>query len=119
MYGSAPTPLPGLPDVLNLLWAMDIFPDVAMLSSEAAVLDTDRDAALEQLRRRLGVREGAEADERLRAAADDLLEETSEGLIVRGVAPQRQTIVTWRPNPPGLAPSDAYTMSGYLSSANS
>ena len=96
VYGSAPTPLPGLPNVLDLLWAMNIFPDVAMVSSEPAVLDTDRDAALEQLRRRLGVREGDVADERLRAAADDLLEETPDGLTVRGVAPQRQAIVTWR-----------------------
>ena len=97
VYGSAPTPLPGLPNVLGLLWAMDIFPDVTMLSPEAAVLDTDRDAALEQLRGRLAVREGTEADKRLRAAADGLLEETPEGLMVRGVAPLRQAIVTWRP----------------------
>ena len=95
VYGSAPTPLPGLPNVLGLLWAMDIFPDVTMLSPEAAVLDTDRDAALEQLRGRLAVREGTEADKRLRAAADGLLEETPEGLMVRGVAPLRQAIVTW------------------------
>ncbi len=97
VYGSAPTPLPGLPNVLGLLWAMDIFPDVTMLSPEAAVLDTDRDAALEQLRGRLAVREGTEADKRLRAAADGLLEETPVGLMVRGVAPLRQAIVTWRP----------------------
>ena len=97
VFGSAPTPRPGLPNVLGLLWAMDIFPDVAMLSPEAAVLDTDRDAALEQLRRRLTVKEGTEADKRLRAAADDLLGETPEGLTVRGVAPLRQAIVTWRP----------------------
>ena len=41
-----------------------ISPDVATLRSEAAVLDTDRDAAL-----------------------DDLLEETREGLMVRGRSP--------------------------------
>ncbi len=97
VYGSAPTPLPGLPDVLNLLWAMDIFPDVTMVSAEAALLDSDREAAVEQLRRRLGVSEGTETDERLLAAADELLEETPEGWAVRGVAPRRQAIVTWRP----------------------
>ena len=100
VYGSAPTPLPGLPQVLALLWAMDVFPDVTMLSAEAAVLDTDRDAALEQLRRRLAVDEGSEADQRLRSAADELLEETPAGMVVRGVAPRRQAIVTWRPAPP-------------------
>ena len=97
VHGAAPTPLPGLPMVLALLWAMDVFPDVTMLSAEPAVLDADRDAALEQLRRRLAVEEGTEADERLRAAADDLLQETPAGVVVRGVAPLRQAIVTWRP----------------------
>ena len=97
VYGSVPTPLPGLPKVLDLLWAMDIFPDVTMVSSEPVMLETDRDAALEQLRGRLSVKEGTDADERLLAAADELLEETPEGIMVRGVAPQRQTIVTWRP----------------------
>ena len=97
VYGSVPTPLPGLPKVLDLLWAMDIFPDVTMVSSKPAMLETDRDAALEQLRGRLSVKEGTDADERLLAAVDELLEETPEGIMVRGVAPQRQAIVTWRP----------------------
>ena len=98
VHGSAPTPLPGLPDVLNLLWAMDIYPDVAMLSEETAVLDTDRAAAMEQLRRRLGVEEGSDADTRLRAAADELLNETPEGFTVKGVRPRRTAIVSWRPS---------------------
>ncbi len=97
VYGSAPTPLPGLPNVLNLLWAMDIFPDVSMLSAEAAVLGPDRSAVLDQLRQRLGVEEGTEADGRLLAAADDLLLQTPAGLVVRGVAPQRHAMVTWKP----------------------
>ena len=31
VYGSAPTQMPGLPEVLQLLWAIDINPDVTML----------------------------------------------------------------------------------------
>ena len=97
VHGSAPTPLPGLPKVLELLWALEIFPDVSMVSPETAVLDTDREGALEHLRRRLAVEEGTDADERLRAAAADLLVDTPEGLTVRGVAPRRSAIVSWRP----------------------
>ena len=97
VHGSAPTPLPGLPDVLRLLWAMDIYPDVAMLTAETAALDIDRDAAMAQLRRRLAVEEGTEADERLRAAAEELLEETPEGFTVRGVGPHRTAMVSWTP----------------------
>ncbi len=97
VHGSAPTPLPGLPQVLGLLWAMDVYPDVSMLTAEPAVLDNDGAAALDQLRRRLGVEPGTEADDRLRAAADELLEETPEGLIVKGVRPRRTAVVSWSP----------------------
>ena len=43
VYGMSPTPLPGVPKLMNLLWAMDIFPDVKMLSPEVPVLDKDRE----------------------------------------------------------------------------
>ena len=98
VYGSAPTPLPGLDKVMGLLWAMDIYPDVEMIKPEPIIVDNDRDAALEQMRRRLAVQEGTVEDERLRAAADELLEETPNGITVRGVAPRRQAIITWRPS---------------------
>ena len=47
VHGKRLTPLPGVPELLNLLWAMDIFPDVTMLSPEIPVLDTDRSSTLE------------------------------------------------------------------------
>ena len=97
VYGMRPAPLPGVPKLLNLLWTMDIFPDVTMLNPEAPVLDKDRDSALERLRRMMGVREDDEANDRLHAAADELLEETAEGMAVRGVNPRRQAIISWRP----------------------
>ena len=95
--GSAPPPLPGIPRVLELLWALEIFPDVSMVKPEPAVLDADREGVLEHLRRRLSVEEGTEADERLRAAAADLLVDTPEGLSVRGAAPRRSAIISWKP----------------------
>ena len=74
---------------------MEIFPDVKMLSPEVPLVDTDRSSSLVKLRRMLGVKEGTDADERLRKAADELLEETSKGLTVRGVNLWRQAIITW------------------------
>ncbi|MXX93249.1 MAG: class I SAM-dependent methyltransferase [Chloroflexi bacterium] len=97
VHGKSLTPLPGVQDLLNLLWAMDIFPDVTMVRPEIPVLGTDLDSTLEKLRRMLAVEEGTDADERLRAAADELLEESGEGLTVRGASMRRQAIVTWRP----------------------
>lgn len=97
VHGSAPTALPGLPKILELLWALGIFPDVTMISPETAVLDTDRSGAPEHLRQRLSVEEGTDADKRLHAAIDELLVDTPQGLSVRGVAPRRNAIVSWSP----------------------
>ena len=96
VYGSSPSPLPGLARVMEVLWAMDIYPDVKMLSPEPVVMATDRDEALDHMRRRMGIEEATAEDERLRAAADELLEETTDGITVRGVAPRRQAIITWQ-----------------------
>ncbi len=95
VHGKSLTPLPGVRALLNLLWEIDIFPDVTMLSPEIPVLDIDLSSTLEKLRRMLAVKKGTDADERLRAAADELLEESSEGLTVRGAKMRRQAIVTW------------------------
>ena len=90
--------LPGLARLMDLLWAMDIYPDVEMITPEPAVVGPDQDTALEQLRFRLAVREGTDEDARLRAAADELLEETADGITVRRVDSLRPAVVTWRPN---------------------
>ena len=97
VHGAAPAPLPGIPKILELLWSLEIFPDVTMLTPETAILDTDREGALDHLRRRLAIEEGTNADERLRAAADDLLVDAPEGLTVRGAAPRRSAIISWTP----------------------
>ena len=97
VYGSSPSPLPGLAKVMEVLWAMDIYPDLKMLRPEPVVVAPDREAALEHMRHRLGIEEATSEDERLLAAADELLEETPDGITVRGVAPRRQAIITWKP----------------------
>ena len=97
VHGAAPTPLPGLPKILELLWALEIYPDVTMVEPETAVLDIDRAGALEHLRRRLSVEEGSEADDRLQTAANELLVDIPEGLSVRNAAMRRSAIVSWNP----------------------
>ena len=100
VYGSTPSPLPGLARLMEVLWAMDIYPDLDMLAPEPVIVTPDREATLELMQRRLGVEEGSAEDERLRAAADELLEETPDGVTVRGAAPHRQAIITWKPHRP-------------------
>ena len=101
VYGSAPTQMPGLPEVLQLLWAMDIHPDVTMLPPEITVIGRERDAIVSQFRRRLAVEESTPADSRLLAAMDELLEETPRGFTVAGIGPRRAGIITWETAPEG------------------
>ena len=101
VYGSSPSPLPGLAKVMEVLWAMDIYPDLEMIAPEPVIVAPNREEAFEHMQRRLGVEEGAAEDDRLRAAADELLAETPEGITVRGVAPRRQAVITWRPDGQG------------------
>ena len=97
VHGKSLTPLPGVQALLNLLWAMDIFPDVTMLSPEIPVLDKDLSSTLEKLRRMLAIQEGTDADKRLRTAANELLEQSNKGLTVKNTKPRRQAIITWTP----------------------
>ena len=98
VHGKPLPPLPGLARLMDLLWAIGIYPDVEMITPEPAVVGPDLDTALEQLRFRLAVRDGTDEDARLRAVADELLEETAHGITVRRVDPLRPAVVTWRPN---------------------
>ena len=101
VYGSTPSPLPGLAMLMQVLWAMDIYPDLEMLAPEPVIVAPDLKTTLELMQRRLGVEEGSAEDERLRSAADELLEETPDGITVRGASPHRQAIITWKPDGQG------------------
>ena len=97
VHGSDPTPLPAIADLMGVLWEMDIYPDLAMFPSTPPVLETDKAGALEYLRRRIVVEAGTPEDDRLQTVITELLQETPEGLAVKGVKPQRLGIVSWRP----------------------
>ena len=92
---------PAFRNVLQLLWAMDIHPDVTMLPPEITVIGRERDAIVSQIRRRLAVEESTPADSRLLAAMDELLEETPLGYTVAGIGPRRAGIITWETAPEG------------------
>jgi SAM-dependent methyltransferase len=97
VYGNAPTPLPGLPELLNVLWEMGIYPDVEMFPPKTVVLDDDRVATADQLRRRLSIEAGSMEAERLESAMAELLQDTPEGLTIKGVNPRRYGIISWQP----------------------
>lgn len=97
VHGEERVDMPALPELVNVLWEMGIFPDVQMMGPVQPDRFEDRDVALTQLRNRLYVRAGSAEDARLRAAMDDLLVDVDGGVTVEGVPPVRQGFVSWRP----------------------
>lgn len=96
VHGEERIDMPALPELVNALWEMGIYPDVQMLSPVMPDRFEDRDVALGQLRNRLYVREGSPEDARLRDVMKVLLEDTEGGVSVRGVAPVRQGFLSWK-----------------------
>ena len=98
VHGERRIDMPALPELVNALWDMGIYPDLRMLHPTMPDLFEDRDVALTQLRNRLYVREGSAADDRLRNAMDDLLVDVDGGVAVRGINPVQQGFLIWTPD---------------------
>ena len=96
VHGGEPARSPGLAELLAVLWELDIHPDLQMLPPRPRILQS-REAAREQMRGRLGVAPGSPEDARLEEAMDELLEERSGSLTVRGASVVREGLLTWRP----------------------
>ena len=97
VHGEERIDMPALPELVNALWEMGIYPDVQMLAPVMPDRFEDRDVALAQLRNRLYVRACSPEDVRLQDAMEELLEDVDGGVSVRGVAPVRQGFLSWRP----------------------
>ena len=97
VHGQERVDLPALPELMGVLWEMDISPDLEMVETGVRGGYESWDAAIEQLRRRLYVAPDTEQDRRLQSAAQELLLETPDGLVVRGAGLRRQGLVSWRP----------------------
>lgn len=88
--------LPALPELLPVLWEMDIYPDVRMIDAPRPLRAPNLEAGLQIARHFLYIEPGSAEDERLTAAVPDLMEETPDGgVTVRGFT-LRQAIVYWR-----------------------
>ena len=97
VHGERRIDMPALPELVNALWEMGIYPQVRMMPPVMPDLFEDRDTALAQLRNRLYVRADTAQDARLQAVMEDLLEEVDGGVAVKGVAPVRQGFLYWKP----------------------
>ena len=89
-HGEERIDLPALPELLDALWEMDIYPDLEMFEATTSQTVESRETASELLRRLLYVQPDTEEDERLKIAIRELLVEGPDGFVVRGSRPRRQ-----------------------------
>lgn len=97
VHGEERITLPALPGLLRVLWEMDIYPDLQMVGTRRPQAFEDRAEALQRLRQRLYVVPDTEQDRRLKAAMDELLVETTDGLTIRNTQARHEGLLMWRP----------------------
>ena len=97
VHGEERVELPALPELLEVLWEMEVYPNVEMVEARGPQVFESHDAAVEQLRRRLYVNPDTQQDRRLQVAARELLVEEPDGVSVRGARPRRLGVISWQP----------------------
>ena len=95
VHGERRINLPAMPELVNVLWEMDIYPSVRMLTSTTAQSFESVDAATEELSNRLFLAQDSPARLRLEAVIEDYLESTGEGWRIVGARPVRQGVIWW------------------------
>jgi 2-polyprenyl-3-methyl-5-hydroxy-6-metoxy-1,4-benzoquinol methylase len=95
VHGEERIILPSVPELLPLLWELDVFPNLEMLSVHAPEPFRDRDHALAMVRRMTYVVPSSAQDARLHSALDVLAEAVPGGITLRGAAPVRAALVSW------------------------
>ncbi|MCE2456320.1 MAG: class I SAM-dependent methyltransferase [Dehalococcoidia bacterium] len=95
VHGERRINLPAMPELVNVLWEMDVYPSIRMLTSTRAQSFESVDAATEELSNRLFLAQDSPARQRLEAVIEDYLESTDEGWRVIGARPVRQGVIWW------------------------
>lgn len=95
VHGERRINLPALPELVNVLWEMDIYPDVQMLTSTRAQSFESVEAAMEELSGRLFLGDESPARARLESVIEYYLERLDDGYRIVGARPVRQGVITW------------------------
>ncbi len=99
VYGEKRINLPALPELINVLWEMEIYPDIQMLSSARPPRFETIEAATEELTLRLFIGSDTAAKQKLEAVVLDYLESTADGYRIKRARPVRQGVITWAVRP--------------------
>jgi SAM-dependent methyltransferase len=94
VHGEARVNLPATPELLAVLWQMDLWPDLHMVAVTPPESAPDRETTLAFLRAVLYTRPDSKQDGRLLAALPVWLEESPAGVRLRGDHPRRHALLT-------------------------
>ena len=94
-YGEKRTDLPGIPEIMALLWEMGITPDLEMLEPSQNRAVPSKETALALLKSVLFLRGDVEEDSLLLALFDQLTEHGPEGYQLKNALPRRQGVISW------------------------
>ncbi len=95
VHGQDRIDLPALPELMEVLWEMDIYPDVEMFQAGPSQRFDAHEDAVQQVARRLYVAPGTDRERRLRRAVEDLMVQTPDGLTLQDARPRRLGLVKW------------------------
>jgi SAM-dependent methyltransferase len=97
VHGEDKQELLGAGEFLQVLWEMDIYPDLEMFEPRPSRAFKDWQTALETLRRRIHIRPDTAEDARLQEVMQELLIETPGGYGVKEATPERLALISWLP----------------------
>jgi hypothetical protein len=89
--------LPGAEELMQVLWEMDIYPNVETCGPIPFRAFEDWQTALETLRQRLHVTPDTAEDAQLQKAMQALLMRTPNGYAMQGISSGRLALISWRP----------------------
>jgi len=97
VYGDDKQELPGAAELMQVLWELDIYPNLEMYAPIPARPFKDWQRALDTLRLRLFVTPDTAHDARLQQAMRELLIDTPQGYIIKAAPPGRLSLISWQP----------------------
>jgi 2-polyprenyl-3-methyl-5-hydroxy-6-metoxy-1,4-benzoquinol methylase len=98
VHGEKRIDMPGLPELLPVLWEMGIFPSVEMMpaASGGTRVMPSIDVALAIARHFLYIEAGSDKDRRLQEVAPKFVLETANGVTMKGASERPQGVVWWK-----------------------
>jgi len=97
VYGEDKQELPGAAELMQVLWELDIYPNLEMYAPVPVRPFKDWQRAVDTLRSRLAVSPDTAHDARLQQAMRELLIATPQGYVIKDAPPGRLALISWQP----------------------